>query len=80
MPKQTPNVLVEEIRAAFASARTAQGEHLLLEALESGVPWDVATRAVAEGVIARFDSSEPGTAQSAAALRSAPGSSPRASV
>ena len=42
--------LTDELRQAFASGRTAAGEQLLVQALSAGLPWDVATRAVAEGV------------------------------
>ena len=47
--------MTEAIRQAFASGRSADGEDLLAAALEAGVPWDVATRAVAEGVARRFE-------------------------
>jgi hypothetical protein len=46
--------MVDEIRSAFASGKSATGEELLLAALEAGMPWDVATRAVAEGVASHF--------------------------
>lgn len=49
-------MLIEQIRAAFASGRAAEGEHLLIMALDAGVPWDVASRAVAEGVTERYGS------------------------
>jgi hypothetical protein len=42
--------LLEAIRQAFASGRPAAGEELFTSALDAGVPWDLATRAVAEGV------------------------------
>ena len=46
--------MLEEIRGAFASGKSAEGEALLAQALEAGLPWDVVTRAVAEGVAIRF--------------------------
>jgi hypothetical protein len=46
--------MIDEIRSAFASGNSATGEELLLAALEAGMPWDVATRAVAEGVASHF--------------------------
>jgi hypothetical protein len=46
--------LLEEIREAFAGGKSADGEALLAQALEAGLPWDVVTRAVAEGVAVRF--------------------------
>lgn len=48
--------LVEQLRAAFASGRAAEGEQLLIAALDAGVPWDVASRAVAEGMAKRYGS------------------------
>ena len=41
---------IDELRRAFASGRSAAGEELLAQALDAGLPWDVVTRAVAEGV------------------------------
>jgi len=46
--------VLEEIRRAFASGKSADGEALLAQALEAGLPWDAVTRAVAEGVAVRF--------------------------
>ena len=46
--------VLDEIRAAFASGKSADGEALLARALEAGLPWDVVTRAVADGVAVRF--------------------------
>ena len=46
--------VLDEIRAAFASGKSADGEALLALALEAGLPWDVVTRAVADGVAVRF--------------------------
>lgn len=80
MQEQTQFELIDELRGAFATARTELGERLLAAALESGVPWDVATRAVAEGVAARFGSPEQGTTSVVGPLPSAPSSPPRASV
>jgi hypothetical protein len=42
--------LLDAIRQAFSSGRSAAGEELFASALDAGVPWDLATRAVAEGV------------------------------
>lgn len=42
--------LLDDVRSAFADGRNADGEALLLRALDHGVPWDLATRAVALGV------------------------------
>jgi hypothetical protein len=42
--------MIGELRRAFASGRSVAGEALLAEALAAGLPWDVVTRAVAEGV------------------------------
>ena len=42
--------MLHELRLAFASGRAAAGEELLAQALNSGLPWDLVTRAVAEGV------------------------------
>ena len=47
--------MIEELREAFASGRSAAGEELLARALEAGLPWDVVTRAVADGVTRRYD-------------------------
>ena len=41
--------LAEEIRQVFASGNRALGERLLLAALDAGLAWDAATRAVAHG-------------------------------
>jgi hypothetical protein len=46
--------LVEAIKHAFASGETASGEELLATALETGLPWDVATRAAADGIARRY--------------------------
>lgn len=46
--------LLEELRETFASGHSALGEQLLASALDAGVPWDQATRAVAEGIAERF--------------------------
>jgi hypothetical protein len=59
-------VSVDEIRDAFAAGRSADGEDLLMVALDEGLPWDVATRAAAIGVAHRF-------AASSAEARTLPG-------
>ena len=45
--------MVDAIRHAFAAGEAAAGEDLLAEALDAEVPWDLATRAAAEGVAHR---------------------------
>ena len=47
--------LLDQIRRAFATGRQATGEDLLTSALDAGVPWDLATRAVAEGVAHHYN-------------------------
>lgn len=47
--------LLDQIRSAFATGRPATGEDLFSSALEAGVPWDLATRAVAEGVAHHYN-------------------------
>jgi hypothetical protein len=52
--------LLDAIRHAFASGRSADGEELFASALDAGVPWDLATRAVAEGVAHHHRTRRPG--------------------
>ena len=42
-------VIVEQLRLAFAEGQRATGEQLFMAALDAGLAWDLATRAVAEG-------------------------------
>ena len=46
---KSPAELAEEIRQVFASGNRALGEQLLMAALDAGLAWDAATRAVAHG-------------------------------
>jgi hypothetical protein len=46
--------LIAALRSAFARGESASGEALFADALDAGVTWDVATRAVAEGFEQRF--------------------------
>ena len=48
------NAVVIAIRDAYARGDPAVGEDLLSRALDGGLPWDVATRAAAEGVASRM--------------------------
>ncbi len=50
MDEMARNTIVDDLRLAFADGRSAAGEELLAQALTDGMPWDVVTRAVAEGV------------------------------
>jgi hypothetical protein len=50
LDEKSPNAVAEELRLAFAAGRNVDGETLLARALEAGLPWDVLTRAVADGV------------------------------
>jgi hypothetical protein len=50
LDEKARGAVVDELRLAFASGRPALGEELLARALSDGLPWDVVTRAVAEGV------------------------------
>ena len=54
MDGQPHSTMLLQLRRAFAEGHAAQGEHLLVSALDAGVPWDQATRAVAEGVATRY--------------------------
>jgi hypothetical protein len=53
---EAQRAMVDAIRHAFAAGDSAAGEDLLAEALEANLPWDQATRAVAEGVARRYGS------------------------
>lgn len=57
--ERAQTVAVNAIRRAFASGQPAAGETLLEQALSDGVAWDVATRAVAEGVAQHYRSRNP---------------------
>ena len=63
--------MVDSIRCAFAAGDCAAGEKLFASALEAELPWDEATRAVAEGVAHRFGTSPPLRPSSLERLRSA---------
>ncbi|MCC7104428.1 MAG: hypothetical protein IT307_04735 [Chloroflexi bacterium] len=55
--QRDPEQLLDSLQAAYASGRHVDGETLLFRALDQGVPWDHATRAVARGVEQRVDAS-----------------------
>jgi hypothetical protein len=57
--ERAQTVAVNAIRRAFASGQPAAGEALLEQALSDGVAWDVATRAVADGVAQHYRSRNP---------------------
>jgi hypothetical protein len=48
-------VLAAAIRDAFARGEPALGEVLFADALDDGMPWDLATRAAAQGVASRYN-------------------------
>jgi hypothetical protein len=50
---------LDAIERAFASGRSAAGEELLAAALDAGLPWEAVTRAVADGVTARYATARP---------------------
>ncbi len=54
MDDVTQRTMLDDLLLAFASGRTAAGEELLTQALTAGLPWDVVTRVVAEGVSRRY--------------------------
>ena len=49
--------MIRELRRAFARGHSAAAEELLARALAAGHPWDVVTRAVAEGVAHHYGTS-----------------------
>ena len=49
------DVVAAAIRDAFARGEPAVGEELFANALDGGMPWDLATRAAAQGVVSRFN-------------------------
>ncbi len=47
--------VLEAMIDAFADGRRAQGEELLIRALDEGLPWDVVTGAAARSALRRFE-------------------------
>jgi hypothetical protein len=54
------DVVAAAIRDAFARGEPAVGEELFANALDGGMPWDLATRAAAQGVASRFNRARTG--------------------
>jgi hypothetical protein len=50
------DLVAAAIRDAFARGEAAVGEELFVNALDGGLPWDLATRAAAQGVVSCFNS------------------------
>ncbi|MFN8522942.1 MAG: hypothetical protein U0821_07510 [Chloroflexota bacterium] len=46
---QSSAALIESMLAAFARGDSADGERLMLRALDAGIPWDEVTAAAAQG-------------------------------
>jgi hypothetical protein len=58
MDGEATQTVADELRAAFAAGRSVDGEQLLARALEAGLPWDLLTRAVADGVTRHYRSDQ----------------------
>ncbi len=49
-----PRTLLDELTDAYAVGDAPLGEHLLLEALDQGLPWDEVATAAARGMALRY--------------------------